>query len=493
MKKKECYKIHMNRKSVIESLDNFINKSEYKMNVVGDTIEFSKQSERLLVEIAEKEMEDRTFSAVEGVIVGVLIQLKKCSNLEVFESLLSKINFMSRSYSDDEIQAIIRDMPILSWYSQKNSIDLSNVAIIWRDHFLEENIGLLMAFCNMGIKPNNILALDKGDFTKHHMEITATFDKLGFNVDVFDNEYIDNEEYLKNVKDRIERFISERKNQQIIVLDDGAIVTKFLEHHQYTNLVAAIELTEMGLRRMKHSDLQIPVFNIAKTKLKRLITYPEIANSIFIRIIELLGGEKSVGRTMLLCGYGDMGEILAERFRGHGVQVCVYDNDVFRLIIAAERGYKTYRNPVIAVEKEKPFLVVGASGERSITSDMIEKLGSNTYVTAGATADLNVMKEYKQDKKVLIAEKKKYGTQFWVNDKKITMFGNGRSINLFDSEAIPNMSIEIFKAELLITVCKIIENKDVIRDLKGVNLELVEEWINDSGLYDYYYSKYYEC
>ena len=73
------------------------------------------------------------------------------------------------------------------------------------------------------------------------------------------------------------------------------------------------------------------------------------------------------------------------------------------------------------------------------------------------------------------------------------MFGNGRSINLFDSEAIPNMSNDIFKAEVLITVCKIIENKDVIRDLKGVNLELVEEWINDSGLYDYYYSKYYEC
>ncbi len=492
MYRNACFKIYLNLKNLIELLDSFMSTSEYSMSMTGETIKFRCRNEQLVVAYVEQEMGDRSFSTVEGVINGVLLWTKECSNVEVFEPLFSKLDYLSRCYSDDEIHAIIRDMPILNWYCSKNNIDLSNVAIIWRDHFLEENIGLLMSFCSVGVKPSNILALDKGDFTRHHREITATFEKLGFNVDVFDNAYIESDEYLENVKSRIETFIRERKEQQIVVLDDGAIVTKFLEHHKYPNLVAAIELTEMGLRRMKHSDLQIPVFNIAKTKLKRLITYPEIANSIFIRIIELLGGEKLVGRTMLVCGYGDMGEILAERFRNYGVLVCVYDNDVFRLVVAAERGYKTYKNPVEAIEKEKPFLVVGASGERSITSDMIEKLESNTYITAGATADLNVMKEYHQNKQVQIVEKNKYGTQFWVDDKKITMFGNGRSINLFNSEAIPNMSNDIFKTAALIAVCKIIENLDKIQELKGLNLDLVEEWLNESGVYDYYYSKYYE-
>lgn len=483
----------MNKEIVIEKLDDYISTSKYTMSILGKTIEFRFQNDRLVVDLNEEEMRDRTFSAVEGVMTGVVLWVKECSNYEAFEPLFSQIDYLSMCYSDEEIRAIIRDMPILNWYCNKSKVDLSNVSIIWRDHFLEENIGLLMSFCNMGVKPNNILALDKGDSTKHRREITATFKKLGFNVDVFDNTYIEDKDYIKNVQKRIESFVKEREKQQLVVLDDGATVTKFLEHHKFPNLVAAIELTEMGLRRMKHSDLQIPVFNIAKTKLKRLITYPEIANSIFIRIIELLRGEKLVGRTMLVCGYGDMGEILAERFRSYGVQVCVYDNDVFRLIVAAERGYKTYKDPVDAIEKEKPLLVVGASGERSITSDMIEKLESNTYITAGATADLNVIKEYQRNKRVHVAEKKKYGTQFWVDDKKITMFGDGRSINLFDSEAIPNMSNDIFKTAALISVCKIIENANKIYELKGLNLELVEEWLTDSGVYDYYYSKYYSC
>ena len=493
MQRNEYYKIYMVKKNVIEKLEEFANDSGFEMTIIGNNIEFSKHNERLVVEVNEMDMEDRTFSKVEGVKRGVVVKLNYWSKLDVFKPLISKITFMSNSYSEDEIQAIIRDMPILSWYSKNKHIDLSNVAIIWRDHFLEENVGLLSAFCNMGIKPCNILALDKGDFTKHHQEITATFKLLGFNVDVFDNAYIDDEKYIENVEMRLDRFISERDEMQIVVLDDGAIVTKFLEKRKYKNIVAAIELTEMGLRRMKDADLQMPVFNIAKTKLKRLITYPEIANSIFVRIIELLGGEKLVGRAMLLCGYGDMGEILAERFRSYGVKVCVYDNDVFRLIVAAERGYKTYRNPVVAIEKEKPFLVVGASGEKSITLDMIEKMTNNTYVTAGAPADLNVLKGYQIKKKVKVAKKKKYGTQFWIDDKKITMFGNGRSINLFDSEAVPNMSNDIFKVAALIVVCEIIENIDSLRELKGLNIELVEQWINESGVYDYYYSRYIEC
>ena len=41
--------------------------------------------------------------------------------------------------------------------------NVKGIAIIWRDHFLEENVGLLNALVRMGVEPKDILAIDKGD------------------------------------------------------------------------------------------------------------------------------------------------------------------------------------------------------------------------------------------------------------------------------------------------------------------------------------------
>ena len=91
------------------------------------------------------------------------------------------------AYTDKEIDAIIETMPILKKYSEERKGNLDGVAIIWRDHFLEENVGLLTSFVRMGVKAEDILAIDKGDSTKHRKEITETFKKLGYQVDILDN------------------------------------------------------------------------------------------------------------------------------------------------------------------------------------------------------------------------------------------------------------------------------------------------------------------
>ena len=232
--------------------------------------------------------------------------------------------------------------------------------------------------------------------------------------------------------------------------------------------------------------------NIAKTKLKRCITYPEIANSIFLRIIELLGAEKVVGRPVLICGYGDMGEILAERFRSFGANVLIYDVDVFRLIVAAEKGYSTFVDPVCAVKNMNPFLIVGASGENSISEDMINNIGTNAYISAGATGDLAVFKKLDNDDNVVKIRKKKYGTQYVIDGKVLTVLGNGRSVNLFDSEAIPNKSNDIFKVAVLVAAYNIIQSTKQQRVHHGMYLDIVDKWITESGLYEKYYSLYYQ-
>lgn len=434
------------------------------------------------IKYKEKELPIRSFSVPKFPKPGLELEIVNIDN--------NLINEICLCYNEDEINAIIKDMPVIDWYSNNHKKTLTDVAIIWRDHFLEENIGLLNGFVNMGVKPKNILAIDKGDSTKHRFEITETFKKMGYNVDVLDNTNVENETLMALGQKLIFDFINKRKKLKIIVLDDGAIVTKILDKIHFDNVVGVVELTEMGLRRIRPNENKLiyPVLNVAKTKLKRHITYTEISSSIFTRIIELLQAEKLVGRSVVMCGYGDLGEILADRLRSYGVRVTIVDTDILRLIVAAERGFNTYKNCYDAVKNEKPFMIVGASGYKSISEEVIKLLPNHGYVTSGATADLHSFKEFEESKEIF-KKIDKYGTQYYVFDKHIDVLGNGRSVNLFDSEAIPNKSNDIFKAAQLLTVYNMINNKNLENKLE---VNIVDEWISESGILEKYYNLYME-
>lgn len=438
----------------------------------------------LVIEIKKVDSSIRSFSIpLKSVCYELLIN--KSIREDLYNLVTKIVNKKCLEYSDNEILTILDDMKITKDYSEKHKGVLKNVAIIWRDHFLEENIGLLSGFVTLGVEPNDILALDKGDSTLHRFEITATFKKMGFNVDALDNSSLEDDKLMKIGTKIVSDFINERKDKKIIILDDGAIITKILNKVHFNNVISVIELTEMGLRRINKLDkVDYPVLNVAKTKLKRNLVYPEISNSLFIRITELLGGEKLVGRSAILCGYGDMGEILAERFRAFGVRVSVVDIDTMRLIVAGERGFNTYNNIVDAVKNELPFIIIGASGYYSITEEIFPYLLQKTYITAGATADLKVFDNYKKGSIYI----PKLGTVYSIDDKDIIVLGNGRSVNLYYSEAIPNKSNDIFKAGTLVTACNSVIHATELKD--GVSLNVVDDWIKDSEILEEYYNLY---
>ena len=438
----------------------------------------------LVIEIKKVDSSIRSFSIpLKSVCYELLIN--KSIREDLYNLVTKIVNKKCLEYSDNEILTILDDMKITKDYSEKHKGVLKNVAIIWRDHFLEENIGLLSGFVTLGVEPNDILALDKGDSTLHRFEITATFKKMGFNVDALDNSSLEDDKLMKIGTKIVSDFINERKDKKIIILDDGAIITKILNKVHFNNVISVIELTEMGLRRINKLDkVDYPVLNVAKTKLKRNLVYPEISNSLFIRITELLGGEKLVGRSAILCGYGDMGEILVERFRAFGVRVSVVDIDTMRLIVAGERGFNTYNNIVDAVKNELPFIIIGASGYYSITEEIFPYLLQKTYITAGATADLKVFDNYKEGSIYI----PKLGTVYSIDDKDIIVLGNGRSVNLYYSEAIPNKSNDIFKAGTLVTACNSVIHATELKD--GVSLNVVDDWIKDSEILEEYYNLY---
>ena len=161
---------------------------ELKNKLISMQIEYKEEDNKIIIgngyiKFTEEYLPIRSFSVPRFPKEGLDLLIEG-----VDKRIIDKITL---TYNEDEINAIIRDMPVIDWYSNNYENTLSNVAIIWRDHFLEENVGLLNGFVNMGVKPENILAIDKGDSTKHRFEITETFKKMGFNVDVLDNTDID--------------------------------------------------------------------------------------------------------------------------------------------------------------------------------------------------------------------------------------------------------------------------------------------------------------
>ena len=67
-----------------------------------------------------------------------------------------------------------------------------------------------------------------------------------------------------------------------------------------------------------------------------------------------------------------------------------------KLIQAAEEGFITYKTLEEAMKYEKPFIIIGASGEQSISKEVVMMLEDECYVTAGATADLSIFKEFEK-------------------------------------------------------------------------------------------------
>lgn len=476
------------KKIYYDTIENLV--KTLKKNTSKEII-FNNETEEVLINkevinYEEKSIGFRSFS------VPFFVDYQTIINYEgKDEDTINLLESVCDAYTDKEIDAIVNAMPVLKDYSEKRRDNLKGVAIIWRDHFLEENVGLLASFVRMGVNPNDILAIDKGDSTKHREEITQTFKKIGFEVDVLDNTSVADDILLEKGRILIKDFIEKRKNKKIVILDDGAIVSRILTLHSYDNVKAFVELTVTGLKRIKNlnvKELAYPVLNVAKSKLKRFITYKEISNTIFTRTIELLGGEKLIGRTVVQLGYGDLGETLAERYREYGARVIVIEPDVLKCIQAAEKGFNTFRTFEEAIKYEKPFLIVGASGYKSISNEVIAQLEDGTFITSGATADLDIFKDYVKNG-YKYKEIPKYGTQFEIDGKHITILGNGRSVNLFDSEAIPNKANDIFKASQLVVTDKVINDECNLNN--KVEVDIVDDWIDESKILEKYYDLYF--
>ena len=396
------------------------------------------------------------------------------------------------SYTKDEVLSICQGFPLLTQIAAQLDLAEQDIALVFRDHFLEDNLSFLISCRNAGINPRWIFALSKGDRTSQRDRIASYLKSLHFNVGVFDNAAFESPSFDENtsaVYGLLEQFVLQAKaaGKRVILIDDGALMPIIFGQRQ--NLIDfAIELTIIGVKRLsKLPALEIPVLDMARSKFKTALVYPEIADACFRRVRYLLKEEKFSGRTVAIVGYGNAGRPLAQKFRSIGCQVVVVDINRLTLICAAEDGFRTFPSLEAALQQHKPMLIIGCSGEVSITSTDLALVPNGCYLTGIATKDLSEFGKSSDSRQSVNIPS--FGTEHRTSSEKtFYQLGDGRSVNLFESDSIPNKAGDVFRAAVLIMLVFGIEKRSRLQ--VGINSDIVDVILQDSGLLDLYYETY---
>lgn len=221
--------------------------------------------------------------------------------------------------------------------------------------------------------------------------------------------------------------------------------------------------------------------------MKTRLGYPEIADSCLRRLRHLLPAYKVIGRVVLLIGFGTLGSRLAAALRAQGCQLSVVDTDPLALIGAAESGYPTFRTVGDALRATHPFLVIGTTGEDALTPTDLLALPDGVFLAPFATKDFSLLAQPRHG--LSTASIPGVGRHYRFPDgRSVILLGDGRSLNLFEADAIPNQGYDAYRAGTLIAATQLCRRID--RLSPGLHTDLVDEIIATSGLYDTYYETY---
>ncbi|MEV4199346.1 NAD(P)-dependent oxidoreductase [Micromonospora globbae] len=408
--------------------------------------------------------------------------------------LVDDLALRLRRHSSRELDRIRAHLPLIDRYATTD-LCIDGWALIFRDHYVENTLGLLLGVHRAGIPARWIYALAKGDRTHRRDRVHATLLAHGIASGVLDNTAINapasHEAELAAARASLDAFIDDAHaaGRRVLVIDDGGLIAQGYGSSDAPRRVdAAIELTVSGLKRIAAAGpLAIPVLNLARSELKTRLGYPEIADSCARRLRHLLAAHKLSGRPVLVIGFGELGSRLAATLRAQGAQVHIVDTDPLALITAAEGGYPTHRRVADALRAAPPFLIVGTTGDDAITATDLSLMPDDVLLAPFATKDFSLLATPRYALHATLIPG--VGRRYRIDDRRhITVLGDGRSLNLFEADAIPNQGYDAYRAGTLIAAGWLCRNADQLTP--GVHVEIVDDIVRNSGLYEAYYDTY---
>lgn len=280
--------------------------------------------------------------------------------------------------------------------------------------------------------------------------------------------------------------------KDVIVIEDGGQIVPLL-HANYNTLASttlgAVEQTTRGIRNDQQiRKLSFPVISIPGSKLKETFEPPHIARAVVNNIQRLLPDINFSGRTVLVIGYGNIGEQISLFIRDNlKMSVTVYDKDGTKLIKARQVGFQSEENLTSGVKGK--FLIIGATGETVVGRSEILAMEHNVYLVSASSeqwefciSELNALCSGKES---LVFDSGKIGTQYEVRNTKriINLIADGYPINFWKSESVPNEVSDLIMSLIFVSAVDIATNPSLPQTINSDIANVLAEKYEISRLY----------
>ena len=251
------------------------------------------------------------------------------------------------------------------------------------------------------------------------------------------------------------------RGEELVIHEVGGYAIKSLHerHADCCELVAgALEITKQGVWVAERlPELRVPQLNCAQTRLKEIegrMVGESVVTALDVILREL--GYAVTGRRALVTGYGWVGRGVAVGLKSRGMQVSCFDSDVIKRVEATVDGFEVPKSPLAALE---PAVVVGATGSRSITPELIDRLPHRCCLVSGSSKDHEIDLDYLRAVTHGSGPVHPHVEALTMEDGRTLYLVNGGYPVNFTGSSVPDEIVEFLFAELIMLIPELLEGR----------------------------------
>lgn len=228
-----------------------------------------------------------------------------------------------------------------------------------------------------------------------------------------------------------------------ILLDDGAALIR-LAHREYPGLVdkllGAAEETQSGVRPLhvmhEQGALRIPVIAVNDARTKYLFDNVYGTGQSCVMAMLDITNLQLAGRTVVVVGYGWVGQGVARHAAALGAHVVVSEIDAIKGLQAHHDGYRVLSLTDAAPTAEVVFAATGLAG--AVTRAHVERMPDGAILCTAGAGPMELPMDY-LDSLDTAAETRASVTEYTLPHagQRIRVLGHGDCLNCSDAEGNP--------------------------------------------------------
>lgn len=262
---------------------------------------------------------------------------------------------------------------------------LESVYVLACQHILEPQAKMFDLISDFGIPKENIYIFGKIYSTSNEVLNELLQDNFKVSEPVFSPEMSFDVEHNENCKNELKTFLSSIQSpSKIIILDDGGELLKVLndnfESISSNISIVGIEQTSSGFRKLEHTQLHFPIFNVARSAVKLIKESPLIADLGCRRIVDVINQYSISEPRVLVVGLGPMGSNTLTILNNKGYFTLGYDI-----------AHQDKTELIELIRNNKINIVVGVTGTNILSEKQLQEikdiLDYDLYLVSMSSAD----------------------------------------------------------------------------------------------------------